>query len=146
MFLNIAMCLRVFLKISVPAKKKRRGFPVNRFRLGVNGDLLWNTYRIEWSQKHWTVEVRSDVWVQLIQPLLKQDHQKGWPGPHSDSFWWSSRRFKLDIRKNFFSREKWGISTVCPGRRSHCPWVCSRKGQMWHWGTEFSGHGGWQLE
>lgn len=77
MFLNIAMCLRVFLKISVPAKKKRRGFPVNRFRLGVNGDLLWNTYRIEWSQKHWTVEVRSDVWVQLIQPLLKQDHQKG---------------------------------------------------------------------
>lgn len=114
MFLNIAKCLGVFSKICVLATKIR-GFPVNRFGLGVNADLPWNTYRIEWSQKHWMVEVTSDVWVHMFQPLLKKEQQNRVPRTTSGQLLMTSRRFKLDIRKNFFS-ESSSIGTGCPGR------------------------------
>jgi len=36
-------------------------------------------------------------------------------------------RFRLDIRKKFFTKECSGIGICCPGRRlSHHPWRCSK--------------------
>ena len=46
-------------------------------------------------------------------------------------------------------KEWWGIGTGCPGGWwSHCPWRCSRKGQMWHWETWLVGMVGidWWLD
>ena len=45
-------------------------------------------------------------------------------------------RFRLDIRKHLFYKERWCSGSGCSGRRwDHCPWRCSRTMEMWHWGT-----------
>ena len=51
-------------------------------------------------------------------------------------------RFRLNIRKDSSLKEWCGIAAGSPGSWwNYCHWKCSRKGQMWHWGTWFSGHG-----
>jgi len=51
-------------------------------------------------------------------------------------------RFRLDIRKNFFT--EWSdIGIGCPVKWwSHHPWRCSKHVQMWHFGIYFTRHGG----
>jgi len=49
-------------------------------------------------------------------------------------------RFRLDIRKNFFTERISGIGTGCPGKwLSHHPWRYLKDVEMWCLGTWFSG-------